>query len=189
MALLRSERRSSQIEEKDQRGSALICVRFLVLRPNCQNRQSLVSQLGPVREIKSPSPSRLVGKGCLCLATRHAPPPFREGFCARRQRRVSWLQRIGRAAVATVAGQRRTSTGFPSFVPLASGLWGTSAVAVCDCSRSIAHQRQAVKLRSPGEPRRREQAVLGRSPSAGSSGQRGPQIETHAPRSSQSVSP
>jgi hypothetical protein len=147
-------------------------------------------------EIKSPSPSRFVGKGCLCLGTPHAPPPFREGFCARRQRRVSWLQRIGRATVATVAGQRRTSTGFPSFVPLASGLWGTSAVAVCDCSRSIAHQRQAVKLRSPGGPHRREQAVLGRSPSAGTStilsagslGQRGPQIETHPPRPPKSAS-
>ena len=47
--------------------------------------------------------------------------------------------------------QLRDSAGLlpaSPFVPLASGLWCTSTVAVCGYSESIAHRGQAVKLQS-----------------------------------------
>jgi len=90
---------------------------------------------------EKPFPSRLLGKGRQYCQTPHAPPPFREGCCVRQQRRVTWLQQriekstenpfLSRPVVATVAGQRRTLTGFPPR-PLAPGLRGISAV-LCDC--------------------------------------------------------
>jgi hypothetical protein len=106
---------------------------------------------------KKPFPSRLLGKGRQRCQTPHAPPPFREGCCVRQQRQVLWLQQrtekstknpfLSRSLVATVAGQRRTLTGFPPR-PLAFGLRGVSAV-LCDCRMKSNTREIGCQMRQP----------------------------------------